>query len=140
MEVLSLERTLTELDHVRLSKLVQRHKSAIGAQSPPLPIELVLDEADVVHWRQVPPGVITMHSRVLVKDPQTGAQRQLTLCYPDDAAPADGFVSVLSPVGWSLLGREVGATVRWHTPAGDERAAQILGILFQPESSGQPTV
>lgn len=136
MEVMMVERTLTELDHVRLSKLIQRHKSGGAASSPSLPIEQVLDEADVVHWRQVPPNVVTMHSRVLVKDPRTGAQSQLTLCYPDGADPRAGFVSVLSPAGWSLLGQKVGATVRWPTPAGDEGVVQILGMLFQPESSG----
>ena len=136
MEVLKLERTLTELDHVRLSKLVQRHKSGRAGLSPALPIEHVLDEAHVVHWGQVPPDVVTMHSRVLVKDPATGAQSHLTLCYPDDADPSSGFLSVLSPAGWSLLGQKVGSMVHWPTPSGDERAAEILGILFQPESSG----
>jgi regulator of nucleoside diphosphate kinase len=58
------------------------------------------------------------------------------LCYPADADASAGFVSVLSPVGWSLLGQRVGATVRWPIPSGGELSAKILGILFQPESSG----
>jgi regulator of nucleoside diphosphate kinase len=45
-------------------------------------------------------------------------------------------VSVLSPVGSALLGLRVGSIARWSTPAGDEKAAEILAILFQPESSG----
>jgi regulator of nucleoside diphosphate kinase len=45
-------------------------------------------------------------------------------------------VSVLSPVGSALLGMRVGSIARWSTPAGDEKAAEILAILFQPESSG----
>jgi regulator of nucleoside diphosphate kinase len=77
-----------------------------------------------------------MHSRVLLKDPQTGTQSRVTLCYPEDSDPGAGFVSVLSPLGWGLLGQRVGATVHWPTPSGAARAAEILGLLFQPESSG----
>jgi regulator of nucleoside diphosphate kinase len=136
MEVLALKRTLTELDHVRLTNLIHRQKRGGPACSPTLALEQVLDAAEVVPWSQVSPGVVTMHSRVLLKDLRSGAQSRLTLCYPDDADAAAGFVSVLSPVGWSLLGQGVGDTVRWPTPAGAELSAEILGILFQPESSG----
>lgn len=136
MEVLAHERTLTELDHVRLTNLVHRHKFGRPTSTATLPIERVLGEAEVVHWRLVPHDLVTMHSRVLVKDLQTGAQNELTLCYPDDANASAGYVSVLSPVGWSLLGQRVGATVFWPTPSGGKLSAEILDILFQPESSG----
>jgi len=137
MEVLALERTLTELDHVRLTNLIQRHKFGSTVSSATLPIERVLDEADIVHWREVPPDLVTMHSRVLLRDLQTHAQNELTLCYPADANAAAGEVSVLSPVGWSLLGQRVGATVSWPTPSSGKLSAEIVDILFQPESSGE---
>lgn len=132
MEALAFERTLTELDHVRLTNLMQRQKRGGAA----LPIENLLDAADIVHWRQAPPDLVTMHSRVLLKNLQSGAQSELTLCYPTDADMRAGCVSVLSPVGWSLLGQKVGAIVRWPTPSGGEGSGEILEILFQPESSG----
>ena len=136
MEVLALERTLTELDHVRLTHFIQRHKCGRPVSSATLPIERVLGEADVVHWRQLPPDIVTMDSRILLKDLQTGVQKELTLCYPADADAGAGCVSVLSPVGWSLLGQRAGATVFWPTPSGGKLSAEILDILFQPESSG----
>ncbi|EWS58029.1 Regulator of nucleoside diphosphate kinase [Methylibium sp. T29-B] len=45
-------------------------------------------------------------------------------------------MSVLSPVGCSLLGLTVGAVARWSTPAGEARAAEVVALLFQPEASG----
>ena len=33
-------------------------------------------------------------------------------------------------------GLTTGSVARWSTPAGEERAAEILAILFQPEASG----
>jgi regulator of nucleoside diphosphate kinase len=136
VEVLTLERTLTELDHVRLLNLVRREKrdDRSPAQSPA--IEQLLESCAIVASRQVPPNVVTMYSQVLLRDLATGQRSTLTPCYPADAEPAAGFVSALSPVGSSLLGLTVGSVARWATPGGDERAAEIVAILFQPEASG----
>lgn len=138
-EVLVLERTLTELDHVRLSNLVHRQKSAGLNGNKSLLIEQVLDAADIVPWSQVAANVGTMHSRILVKDLHSAQQSTLTMCYPLDANPGEGYVSVFSPAGGNLLGRKVGDTVTWLTPDGKPGGVDILGILFQPESSGDFT-
>jgi regulator of nucleoside diphosphate kinase len=135
-EVLAFERTLTELDHVRLLNLVRRDRCGPTAPALPLPIEQVLDACAIVPSHQAPADVVTMYSQVLLQDLQSGQRSKLTLCYPADAEPAAGFVSVLSPVGGGLLGLRAGGVARWSTPAGEERAAEILAILFQPEASG----
>lgn len=125
------ERMLTELDHVRLSKLID---------GKPLPeLEDLLDSSDVVQSREVAPDVITMYSQVSIIDAYSGRRQELTLCYPRDAAPAAGFVSVLSPVGTGLLGLRAGATAKWQMPGGDEGGAQVAEILFQPEAHGDYT-
>lgn len=136
MEAPALERTLTELDHVRLLNLVLRGKRGERSPSTYLPIEPVLEACAIVASRAVPPDVVTMHSQLLLHDPDTGERSKLALCYPADAEPAAGFVSVLSPVGSSLLGLRVGGVARWLTPAGQQKRAEILAILFQPEASG----
>jgi regulator of nucleoside diphosphate kinase len=136
VEVLTLERTLTELDHVRLLNLLRRDARGDGSPQQVRAIEDVLDASALVPSREVAPDVVTMYSQVLLQDTQTGQRNTLTLCYPADAEPAVGSVSVLSPVGSALLGLRVGSIARWSTPAGDGKAAEILAILFQPESSG----
>jgi regulator of nucleoside diphosphate kinase len=136
VEVLALERTLTELDHIRLLTLARRERHSDGSPTPRLTIEHLLDVCAVVPSRQIPPDVVTMYSQVMLQDLTTGLRSKLTLCYPVDAEPAAGFVSVMSPVGAGLLGQTVGSVARWSTPAGDERAAEVLAILFQPEASG----
>ena len=136
MEVLALERTLTELDHVRLLNLVRRNRRSDGSPAPRLAIEHVLDACAIVPSRQAPPDVVTMYTQVLLQYFESGQRSKLTLCYPAEAEPAAGFVSVLSPVGASLLGLRVGSVARWSTPSGEEREGEILAILFQPEASG----
>ena len=136
MEALTLERTLTELDHVRLLNLARRDRRGEGSRTPRPAIEHVLDACAIVPSRLIPPDVVTMYSQVVLQDLGSGQRSKLTLCYPADAEPAAGFVSVLSPAGASLLGQTAGSVARWSTPVGEERAAEILAILFQPEASG----
>ncbi|MFI5447068.1 nucleoside diphosphate kinase regulator [Polaromonas sp. UC242_47] len=127
-------RTVTELDHVRISNLL-RHPSG-RASAADAAIDDVIDGAELVSSYDVPPHVVTMYSQVLIADTHTGEQRKLTLCYPHDAEPATGFVSVLSPVGAALLGLSVGQTARWASPQGEPASAEIMSLLFQPEESG----
>ena len=135
----SFERTLTDLDHARLTSLARRvHTSPAAHEADD--IETALDLARVVPSRSVAPDVITMYTQVQLADSMSGQRYRLTVCYPSDAEPAAGFVSVLSPVGASLLGLRVGATARWVTPAGEHGAAKVLAILFQPEASGDYTL
>ena len=124
-------RTVTELDHVRIHKLMRRQGGVVAGD-----IAEVIDNADLVRSQEIPANVVTMYSQVLVADVHSGEQRTLTLCYPADTDPAAGFISVLSPVGASLLGLPIGAIASWTAPDGTRVAAQVLDILFQPEASG----
>ena len=126
-------RLLSELDHARIRKLLPQ-------QGVPGPLAELLSEADLVPPREVPAHVATMHSRLRLLDLATHEPRELTLCYPADADPARGFVSVLSPAGTSLLGLSVGEEARWQTPDGRQHALRLLEILFQPEASGHYTM
>lgn len=135
-----LERTLTQLDHVRLHKLTTRSQATHFSPTPTLEtMQTLLDTSDLVASRDVAPDIVTMNSRVLLVDPNTQTRQTLTLCYPEDSDPGAGFISVLSPMGASLLGLRVGALARWRTPHGTEGMAEITAILFQPEASGDYT-
>lgn len=134
--LLDFERTLTDLDHVRIKNLIRRNLHDHLSSSRTHQIESALDACAVVPARRVSPDVVTMHSQVLLLDRASNERSKVTLCYPADAEPADGFISVLSPLGWSLLGVRVGQVARWSTPSGSERTAEVLAILFQPEASG----
>ncbi len=128
-----LERTLTELDHVRITRLLQRQQADLAC------IDDLLDQADVVPSRAVDPDVVTMYSQVQLRDMAAGTRSTFTLCYPADAEPAAGLVSVLSPMGRALLGLRVGDRAQWATPDGALRAAEVCALLFQPEASGDYT-
>ena len=132
-------RTLTELDHARLRRLASG-AAATARRDDDDPLERALDEATVVPSRAIPGDIVTMRSKVLLKDLRTSERYRLTLSYPEDAEPAAGRVSVLSPVGASLLGLRVGADARWRLPGGEHGGARLEAIVFQPESSGEYTL
>jgi len=125
------ERTLTELDFVRLQKLTGNH--------PPAALADLLDMADVLPSREVPANIVTMYTQVEIEDLPAGQRQKIVICYPADANPTTGFISVFSPVGIGLLGQKTGAVARWKTPGGGEHSARVIAVLFQPEASGDYT-
>lgn len=141
MQVLSpLERTLTQLDYVRLTRLLDGERVTDSARAPERQsMEDLLAISELVAGDQVAPDVITMYSQVLLAAGDDSEPYKLTLCYPEDAEPAAGFISVLSPVGLALLGLRVGSVARWRMPNGNEGTAEVRAILFQPEASGDYT-
>ena len=132
--ILPVERTLTPSDHLRVRRLLAQQHDAGACET----LHDVLEGSDVLPGAPVPVSLVTLGSRVLLQDTaRGGAPYQLTLCEPRDARPAQGCISVLSPVGASLLGLHAGDVARWRTPSAHEGAALILAVLFQPESSAR---
>lgn len=119
---------LTELDHARLAKLNGGH--------PPAVLRELLDCADLLPSPEIQPDIVTLRSQVRVREDETGEHSTLTLCYPHEAQPQAGLISVLSPIGMALLGRRAGARITWTLPNGQERAMTLESVLFQPEASG----
>lgn len=112
------ERTLTELDFGRLSKLA-------GAQQSPELADLLV-EADVVTGSLIPGDVVSMYAQVELEDAATRRRYRFVLCYPGQTEPRDGYISVLSPIGLALIGLRVGAVACWQSPSGQQRNARVL--------------
>ena len=127
-------RTITDLDHIRLYKLLQRQGAGDDT-----PLAELIDAAEVLTPQTIAPDVVTMLTRVRVADPTSGAERSLTLCYPPEADAAKGFISVLSPLGTALLGLRVGDTATWHGGDGRATALVLRAIESQPEAYGDYT-
>ena len=127
---LPVERTLTPSDHRRLRRLLAQQSEPAAAES----LQELLDGSEVLAGAAVPVSLVTIGSRVLLQDPRRAGQPyQLTMCEPGDARPAQGCISVLSPVGAGLVGLQAGQVAHWRMPGGHDGEAVILAVLSQPE-------
>jgi transcription elongation factor GreA len=71
--------------------------------------------------------VVGFGSQVEVEDAVAGKTRAYTIVSAPEAAPADGRLSIDSPVGKALIGARVGDTVEIVTPRG-ERSLKVTAI------------
>ncbi len=51
-------------------------------------------------------------------DRDLGAQQTFALVGPHESSPAEGRLSIISPIGRALVGHRVGDRVEVHTPRG----------------------
>ena len=99
-------------------------------------LENELDRAVPVSSRKVPPDIITMNTRMRVKDLDSGKAMEIQLVFPREADYEQGKISILAPIGTALLGYGVGEIVEWKVPAGMRRL-RIEEVIYQPEAAGQ---
>ncbi len=127
---------ITESDKRRLEELllVAGDKDG-GAREDLAALAAELAKAKIVSAREVPANVVTMNSKVLLQDVDTGAEMNYALVFPGEADIAAGAISVLAPVGTAILGYAKGAVIEWPVPSGVRRLL-IKDILYQPEAAG----
>ena len=121
------ERLTTMLDEA----LAAKHRDAASLKE--LAHELAI--AQIVDPQDVPADIVTMNSRVVVQDVETGESSEYVLVFPEQADVAEGRLSVVSPIGTAILGYAKGDVLTWQTPGGP-RKIKIAAIPYQPEAAG----
>ncbi len=128
---------ITTSDLTRLRELLQVGISFAERDRQSLEsLQDELDRAHVVESTAVPHDVVTMNSRVRLKDLETNEEKVYTLVFPSEANLEQQKISILAPIGTAILGYRVGDAVEWRVPAGIKRV-RIEEILYQPEAEGQ---
>jgi regulator of nucleoside diphosphate kinase len=128
---------ITEVDRQRLERLVEIAGERDGAAEHEYlrKLEHELDRAETVAPEEVPGDLITMRSKVRLKDMNTGEEMVYTLVFPTEADSGDGKISVLAPIGTAMLGYRVGDLIEWQVPSGLRRL-KVEELLYQPEAAG----
>lgn len=126
---------ITPEDMTRLREVVERYLEGTKAAAAEQ-LELELDRAQLVRQEQIPADIVTMRSRILFEDLDTGRRREASLVYPEEANMEQSRVSILAPVGLALLGLRVGDIIEWPLPNERLGKLRILEVLYQPEAAG----
>jgi regulator of nucleoside diphosphate kinase len=96
----------------------------------------LLMEARLVAADMLPADRVALHSMVTYEEQPSGKRRVVTLVLPDDADSTKGRISVLSPIGLALLGRERGSAVKAAAPNGREINVRIIDTWCDDDSIG----
>ncbi|MBF0317891.1 MAG: transcription elongation factor GreA [Nitrospirae bacterium] len=89
-----------------------------------------LSRAQVIDPAKLKQNTVAFGAKVVVFDVDTEQEKHFTLVGADEADAKNGKISVTSPVGKALLGKEVGDEVVIKAPA-KTIAYEILSISFE---------
>lgn len=123
---------ITNFDLERLGKILEG--SARGQQDLDK-LEEEMDQCEIVDSRKIPPDVVTLNSKVRLRDLDGGKERVVTLVLPQKENIAAGRISVTTPIGTAILGYAAGDTIEWEVRSAARRI-RVEEIIYQPEAAG----
>lgn len=141
-----LERELEELKTVKRREVAARIKQALEfgdisenseyddakneqafIEGRIMTLEKMLRNAKVIDEAAIETGVVSIGSKIRLKDLETGEEFEFTLVGSAEADPMANKISNVSPVGKAIVGQKEGAIVEVDVPAGRLRY-QIVEI------------
>ncbi len=127
---------ITESDKSRLMRLLDE----VTAQSVRPDEEFnafrrKLNRAQVVPSEEIPDDIVTMNSKIEMYDGDFDITEVYTLVYPRDANASLNRLSILNPLGMTILGRRQGDVARWYNASGEHQLT-LMTLTFQPERDG----
>ncbi len=129
------DRVLTKNDRDRLRKVIECRPARSPAEEQCVRvIREYVAKLKPVDSTKVRSDVVTMNSRVCLRNLGNGKKKIVSLVYPDDSVKSEDKLSILSPLGSRVLGCTIGNVVN-GCPFDDDYYL-IEKILYQPEASG----
>ena len=134
METINSTLTITKLDQTRLKNFFTKKQNTFELKNN---IKIVEEKLNLkpVDSKKVPPTVVTMNSRVMVKNLLMNKTFTFQLVYPDAVDIAKQKISIFSPIGASMFGHSQGDEFSWTGGNGRNKFI-IEKIVYQPESAG----
>lgn len=111
----------------RLRELVER-RAGTAEHGAAARLDAELRRAIVVPQSDVPPDVVALGSRVAFEGAQSARCVEVVLALPEEADPASGRLSVLSPVGLALLGATAWETVACERSDGGVDEVRVVSV------------
>jgi regulator of nucleoside diphosphate kinase len=133
---------ITEIDAKRLKNVLENNRFEGREDRGDLDrLDYEIDRASIVKPTEIPADVVTMNSRVRLRDLDSGDAVVFSLVYPPsdsvhDAGSYGVTVSVLAPVGTAVLGYRAGDPIDWEMPSGVRRL-KVEDVVYQPEAAGR---
>lgn len=114
---------LTERDYLRI-----RHLLSFKSSGDYENLEIEIERAKIIAENEIPPGLVTMNSKVTFLTVQEDKTMTFTITYPSEANFAEGKISILAPLGSALIGLRVGQEINWMFPDQKTKTLRILEV------------
>jgi len=127
---------ITDLDIKRLSELIKVAREFGKEDEIYLrDLEEELNRGKVVESKAIPEDIITMNSKIRIRNLDTNEEMIFQLVFPEDANSSQENISILAPIGTAVIGYKTDDIIEWKIPVGLARL-KIEEILYQPEAAG----
>ncbi len=97
-------------------------------------LEEELYQANIVEPENIPLDVVTINSKVQLREIGSDLEIIIILVFPSEADLSEHKISILAPIGSAIIGRQTGDIIKWKAPGGI-KSAEIEKLLYQPEAS-----
>lgn len=91
-------------DHIRRRKVTPAEEAVLTSQ---------LKNAEQVLRKDLPEDIVTVDTRVTIKNHSTNEEKSYVFVGPDKAKKKNNTESILSKIGLALVGCKEGSTVNW---------------------------
>ncbi len=91
-------------------------------------LEFKLASADIIDPDKLPKDRIVFGCRVMLENSDTGEEIEYQLVGPEESNIEKGRISISSPLGKAMIGKEPGDEVILHAPGG-KRCYELVEIL-----------
>lgn len=126
---------VTEADFLKLEAMMLFHRENPRLAEHISALADELDEAVLLEADEMPDHIITMHSRVELRNLDTGKREVFTLVYPEEANFELGKISILAPLGVAMIGQEIGDVIETGN-ASPRLSYNVEAVLYQPAANG----
>ncbi len=99
-------------------------------------LEEELCRANIVEPEDIPLNVVTINSKVWLREIDSDREITFILVFPLEASRSEHKISILAPIGSAVIGRQIGDIIKWKAPGGIKRAI-IRKMLCWSEISGE---
>lgn len=128
-KVLNEEVVVSAGDAELIGQVLESRRRVIGLEAAAAEeLRERMSAARVVDGAELPDDRAAIGSTVSYEEAAAGTRRAVTLAVPENANPAAGRISVLSPVGSALVGRRAGDRVEAQLPDGRSLELRIASI------------
>lgn len=124
---------LTSMDLRRLRDVIAT-ASVLGNGSTPKGVgdlKALLENATIAPEVYLPANVVTLGSKIRIKDEESGQSREVIVSLPGDCLESKVSLSILDPIGSAALGHAAGETFTYGGAANAKRAT-VEEVIYQP--------